>query len=717
MFFLGRLKIYIFFVLLVGLFPCFLFGQCPTPASTGFIKSPVAGFGTIGGGDKFEANTVVDIKANTTLSAATKLSIRYRVGYLSTPTFKVSDFNCSGPCKSNPNVIIPTLTSFEIIQTPDLSITFNVPGVYTILQSYTDAVSGIGYYECFKIVIYPIPKSSYRTCGCDIVLITILPIPENLFYDNMEVFFTATNQKIIIPKSDYGKEFASQPIPGGCSDRSSFKVTGQANLPPIVTQSEPLTTPILFSTSSNTYNFIKEMSREADDSFVLKFNSAVDELQVSYDGSTTWSNLPVTSYLVLSAGKEFKVSGVIPPLNGDLCIRGNSRCGSSVSSAIACYTGEIKEIKDEFGAASGRRDVIVTLKTKLNFFNASVLVSRDTGTPNQYSISSGTNDYRDDKANCGDLVYRTKTTISNIGGGITTIYSKPVSYKLTGGNLKPIEGSSTVSIKSTSFTANGQSADLNFSPNTSSGKSFNFYKSSNGGPFVKVNSSPINQTFLQDLSTDPTVINCYYVKYQDQCGFESPPSKTICTTLLKSNGNLIEWSNDNVAVNMANNYENISGYTPQLVECVNGSCSSTQSFTTISLGNSFNMDIADVNPLTVHKVNIRVQVQFNGSTRFSVFSNIIEFFFQPKLFVPSIITPNADNFNDDLVINGFHIKSIVFDIYNRWGEKIETLTNLNQRWRPDVNLPEGEYFYKAVATDYSPIPKEITKEGSILLVR
>lgn len=61
------------------------------------------------------------------------------------------------------------------------------------------------------------------------------------------------------------------------------------------------------------------------------------------------------------------------------------------------------------------------------------------------------------------------------------------------------------------------------------------------------------------------------------------------------------------------------------------------------------------------------------------------------IFIPNVITPNNDGYNDYFMIKGTD-SSISLAIYNRWGLKVYESTQYNQNWAGG-NLPSGVYYY------------------------
>lgn len=69
-----------------------------------------------------------------------------------------------------------------------------------------------------------------------------------------------------------------------------------------------------------------------------------------------------------------------------------------------------------------------------------------------------------------------------------------------------------------------------------------------------------------------------------------------------------------------------------------------------------------------------------------------------NVFVPNIFTPNADGRNDELLILGQGIDTVVFSVYDRWGEKVFETNDKSIGWDGTYKgrgLNTGLYFYVA----------------------
>jgi len=88
------------------------------------------------------------------------------------------------------------------------------------------------------------------------------------------------------------------------------------------------------------------------------------------------------------------------------------------------------------------------------------------------------------------------------------------------------------------------------------------------------------------------------------------------------------------------------------------------------------------------------------------------------VFIPNTFTPNGDGKNDLLKAYGNYMKSINMQIYNQWGEKIFTTTDLQNGWNGSVNgkpQPVGVYVYVVTVTMQD--GRVINKKGSVNIVR
>jgi|TARA_B110000977_G_scaffold162272_1_gene207609 hypothetical protein len=61
-------------------------------------------------------------------------------------------------------------------------------------------------------------------------------------------------------------------------------------------------------------------------------------------------------------------------------------------------------------------------------------------------------------------------------------------------------------------------------------------------------------------------------------------------------------------------------------------------------------------------------------------SNDIYLIQPPEVFVPNAVTHNNDGLNDSFGWADVFVKEFTMDLYNRWGEKVFSTTDKNDRW-------------------------------------
>jgi gliding motility-associated-like protein len=88
------------------------------------------------------------------------------------------------------------------------------------------------------------------------------------------------------------------------------------------------------------------------------------------------------------------------------------------------------------------------------------------------------------------------------------------------------------------------------------------------------------------------------------------------------------------------------------------------------------------------------------------------------IFIPDAFSPNNDGQNDYLYVRGDCIKTMQFEIFDRWGNKVFETTDQNIPWNGLFNgkaANTGSYVYYLSATLYDGTTQ--TKKGSVALVR
>lgn len=90
------------------------------------------------------------------------------------------------------------------------------------------------------------------------------------------------------------------------------------------------------------------------------------------------------------------------------------------------------------------------------------------------------------------------------------------------------------------------------------------------------------------------------------------------------------------------------------------------------------------------------------------------------LLIPTGFTPNGDGINDEFkIVKHLNIRSITyFKVFNRWGEKVFSTTDINSGWNGTIDgdkSPAGVYVWYVEAFTYD--NERIVQSGSVTLIR
>jgi gliding motility-associated-like protein len=90
-----------------------------------------------------------------------------------------------------------------------------------------------------------------------------------------------------------------------------------------------------------------------------------------------------------------------------------------------------------------------------------------------------------------------------------------------------------------------------------------------------------------------------------------------------------------------------------------------------------------------------------------------------SLTVPNVFTPNGDNINDEFGFVASGITELSCDIYNRWGQKVKTLTSATDKWDGKLDngnaAADGTYYYMVIAKSFDGKPHN--SEGYLTIMR
>jgi len=236
---------------------------------------------------------------------------------------------------------------------------------------------------------------------------------------------------------------------------------------------------------------------------------------------------------------------------------------------------------------------------------------------------------------------------------------------------------------------------------------YQIFKSSNGSFFAPIATVTTNSFTDTNLRIDQSQY-CYRVDYLDECANSSLEGSQACAILLSANEDAsivteFSWSD----------YEGwINGIQDYILEKLdqNGTVVSSQS---AGLQTSFTDMMVDPEAQFV-----AFRIRAIGTDGFEAVSNVLEFQYEAKLFIPDAFSPNNDGVNDILEINSIFVDRFSIKYFNRWGEEVYSSEDLTQAWDGllgNNEAPEGTYAYIAEITDFNGTTKK--QAGSFILLR
>ena len=159
-----------------------------------------------------------------------------------------------------------------------------------------------------------------------------------------------------------------------------------------------------------------------------------------------------------------------------------------------------------------------------------------------------------------------------------------------------------------------------------------------------------------------------------------------------------------------------SGSAPLVVDFTNTSTGATSYFWDLDVSTS--IDISPQETYTNSGNYTIMLIATNGGCEDTVFTEITVFG-TSELVMPNVFSPNNDGVNDQFqpIIQG--MEEIELLIFNRWGELIMKLTQLNQGWDgrsvTGEYVPEGTYYYTVSAKGLD--GEEYNRSGYVVLKR
>jgi gliding motility-associated-like protein len=207
---------------------------------------------------------------------------------------------------------------------------------------------------------------------------------------------------------------------------------------------------------------------------------------------------------------------------------------------------------------------------------------------------------------------------------------------------------------------------------------------------------------------------CYTIYVSDECGNIFPPCKEQCSILLEGESFPYEHRlNWNEYINWDNK---VAGY---YIERSDQTLGIPYSDMYIKDAATFELTDDDL-PLKNGEFHYRIRAEENqGGNNAKSYSNEIELFQKPILFLPNAFSPNDDDLNEYWKAEGAFIKDYKLLLLNRWSQLIFESQKLEDTWDgkyKGVDVPEGVYFYRLRYSGYD-LRTVYEKLGTITVIR
>ncbi len=204
----------------------------------------------------------------------------------------------------------------------------------------------------------------------------------------------------------------------------------------------------------------------------------------------------------------------------------------------------------------------------------------------------------------------------------------------------------------------------------------------------------ISDKFNQPISQAHT----YYIIAEDSCEYLTQKSQTVKTIFLQNaDDNEQVTVNTSSSINLTwNFYEGWSDPNPEYV-LFNGYATQHWESVSVSGQNSYYQN--NINPENWDMNFKEFYVQTKNDKGVISKSNVLKAPLKPILYIPNVFTPNADDKNEAFQLYAQGWKSLNYQVYNRWGQKIYETTETQKNWNPDSQTPSGMFVIKGQGQD------------------
>lgn len=205
--------------------------------------------------------------------------------------------------------------------------------------------------------------------------------------------------------------------------------------------------------------------------------------------------------------------------------------------------------------------------------------------------------------------------------------------------------------------------------------------------------------------------------YDKDIVYASPSVTTIYTVIVSANGNCGEVATTQVSVNPSPTVDAGPDLTFNLDEPMHLNAHGSGTLTWI-FGQEVHCSVCP-NTQIFPKTSGCYQVQAVNEFDCKVMDEVcVEVTANYNMYIPNIFTPNEDGKNDLFTVYGTGFKQIEVSVFDRWGAKLYTFTDINKGWDgtyKGVLAKEDTYVYKVYFTTLD--GKKHTKTGHVTLMK
>ena len=210
--------------------------------------------------------------------------------------------------------------------------------------------------------------------------------------------------------------------------------------------------------------------------------------------------------------------------------------------------------------------------------------------------------------------------------------------------------------------------------------------------------SGLSSTTIPVISATPIVSTMYYVTGTDQYGCISSDSVFVDLypqPFILTNPDVYAFLGDIVQLSATSSSAGQIVWSPvEFLSCV-----------------------ACTNPFASPDMNYTYTASYVDQNGCSASDNV-SIFYDPILYVPNTFTPGGNgNLNNFFKAEGGNIQTFEMLIFNRWGELIHTITDLNNSWDgtyEGLDCQDGTYIWRVTLTDFNDIQSEYTGHVNLL---